>query len=32
MLWAIVPLYVVIDGNELHQPTYTEIPWKSGLL
>ncbi|MBT9140864.1 MAG: hypothetical protein DDT30_01448 [Dehalococcoidia bacterium] len=32
MLWTIVPLYVVMDGSELHKPTYTEIPWKSGML
>ncbi|MBS3897839.1 MAG: YlzJ-like family protein [Dethiobacter sp.] len=32
MLWTIVPLNIVMDGSDLHQPTYTEIPWKSGIL
>jgi len=32
MLWTIMPLNVVMDGSELHQPIYTEIPWKSGVL
>ncbi len=32
MLWTIVPINIVMDGSESHQPIYTEIPWKSGIL
>ena len=27
-----MPLNVVMDGSESHQPIYKEIPWKSGIL
>jgi hypothetical protein len=30
MLYTVMPLEMVLDGNETFQPTYTEIPLKNG--
>ena len=32
MYYTIMPMEAVMDGHEFHQPTYTEMPCKNGML